>query len=354
MRFQTVSSTISSDLAPAPAKYRVVVNQDKCRQLAAFIKSHTIPVDREDTSLPWMSSQQVGNFYLLLVAICHQTSPRGKLPLEGDIGTRHLRGWDYLSAKLQDAAKQDPHLINPRSWAKITPEDVQRIFHDKNLGDRLTDPQGRAILIQDLGQQMLHRAWDCADDLYAASKGRIAGARTTLLNLLSQFRAYNDPVHKKSFFFLSVMHNTGLWNYADPDQLGAPVDYHEVRGHLRIGTVDICDPLLRSKLNEGKEVTPEEDISIRKAVFNAVMTISECSGLRNPSQLHYMFWNIFRSCCSRDNTHCHGCPSDCALPSRYVPLALDKTGRHCAFATICASAGQSKKLLEHNFETDYY
>jgi hypothetical protein len=333
----------------------VIVNFEVCRKVAGLLRSQTIPLDREDSSLPWMSPKEVGNFYLLLVALCHQTSPRGRPPLEGIINGRHLRGWDYLSGKFEAAARANVQLLSPDSWGCVTGEDLRGIFHDPIFGDCLSDPEGRASLIRDIGQKMLQHSWDCADRLFDASLGRIAGENMNLLDLLAQFRAYDDPVRKKSFFFLALMHNTGLWTYADPEELGAPVDYHEVRGHLRLGTVEVCDPDLHAKLIAGTAVTAEQDIAIRQAVFNALMFISQSSGLRNPSQLHYLFWNVFRSCCSRENTHCHSCPPDCPLPERYVPMASFSGGqRRCPFSTVCQSAGREPKMLEHVFETDYY
>jgi hypothetical protein len=151
------------------------------------------------------------------------------------------------------------------------------------------------------------------------------------------------------------MQNAGLWRYADPDQLGAPIDYHEVRGHLRIGTVEVCDPDLRARILEGEKVTQKEDVSIRQAVYQAVMLVSQDTGLRNPGQLHYLFWNVFRSCCTRDNPHCHACPPTCGLPARYVPLALSAGPvRRCPFSTVCHSAGREPKLIEHTVDTYYY
>jgi hypothetical protein len=333
----------------------VVVNIEMCQRVAALLKSRRIPEDRENTSLTWMSPEEVGNFYLMLVAICHQTSPRDKPPLEGTVAGRHLRGWEYLSAKLEATVRLNLGMLSPRSWAGITTEEIRQLFYDETFGDRLSDPEGRASLVADLGQKMLQRSWDKADRLYDACEGRIATGRPDLLSLLAQFRAYADPVYKKSFFFLALMHNSGLWTYADPDQLGAPIDYHEVRGHLRIGTVEICDADLRAALMAGREVTAEQDIRIRQAVLKAVMLISELSGMRNASQLHYVFWNVFRSCCGRQSTHCISCPPTCSLPTRYIPLALFPDGiRRCPFSSDCKSAGQESKLLEQNIETDYY
>ena len=338
-----------------PRPNALVVNIEACRILAGLLSSQSIPAPREDSSLPSLSPKQVGNFYLLLVAICYQTSPRGKPPLEGDVEGRHLRGWDYLSAKLEAAARNDPGVLSPISWARITGKEVRDLFRDVALGDRLSDPARRALLIRDLGQQMLGHSWDWAAQLYDACGGRIAIGNPNLLSSLSQFRAYDDPVRKKSFFLLELMQNADLWKYADPANLGAPIDYHEVRGHLRIGTVEVRDPDLLAKIKEGEDVTPEQDIAIRQAVFQALMLVSEYSGVQNPGKLHYLFWNVFRSCCTRENPHCDRCPPTCLLPDRYVPLALFAGGaRRCPFSTVCSSAGQEPKLIEHTIETDYY
>jgi hypothetical protein len=344
-------ATAPTELAPGA----VVVNTEACRRLAVLLQAQTIPDAREEISLPWMSPEQVGNFYLLLVAICYQTSPRGRLPLEGNVEGRHLHGWDYLSAKLERAARSNSAILAPVSWARTSANEVQELFRDETLGDRLSDPAGRALLIRDLGQRMLRRSWDSATDMYHACEGRIASGDPNLLSSLAQFRAYDDPVRKKSFFFLELMQNAGLWKYVDPDKLGAPVDYHEVRGHLRIGTVEIYDSALRERIMSGLDVTSAEDVEIRKAVYAALMLVSEITGPRNPGRLHYLFWNVFRSCCTRENPHCDACPLTCSLPTRYVPLALSVGPiRRCPFSTVCRSAGREPKLIEHSVDTYYY
>ncbi|MBV8276893.1 MAG: hypothetical protein JO170_16770 [Verrucomicrobia bacterium] len=346
---------VRSSLKSSSALEPVIVDREICRQVAGLIESQTIPTDREDTSLAGFTAKQVANFYILLVAICHQTSPRDEKPLEGIVGTRHLRGWDYLSNKLQVEAHSNPAILSTSYWEQITKRDVQELFRDDRAGDSLSDPDGRAKLIQDLGHKMRQHKWESANEIYALSEHRIATGAPNLLTLLSQFRAYDDPVRKKSYFLLALMKNAGLWTYSDAYKLGAPVDYHEIRGHLRIGTVRICDPDMRSKLLNEKEVSSEEDISIRLAVHRALVLVSDYSGVRNPSQIHYMFWNIFRSCCTRHDPHCTFCPPTCSLPKRYVSLALFPDGtRRCPFSEVCQSAGRDPKLLEPNVTTDYY
>ena len=333
----------------------VTVNVEACNKVAELIRSQTIPTDREESSLQGLSRSQIGNFYLFLVAICHQTSPRGKPSLEGSVAGHHLRGWDYLLGRFEAAARLNPRILAPDSWTRFDSAGILKLFRDKELGDRISDPSGRASLVRDIGRKMLQSGWQYADQLYEASRGSLATGNPNLLDLLAGFRAYDDPVSKKSFFFLALMRNAGLWKYSDPEKLGAPVDYHEVRGHLRLGTVQICDPDLRVKLTSGHEVTAEEDILIRQAVHRALMIVSQNSALNNPSQLHYLFWNVFRSCCAREQPHCVSCPSTCSLPDRYVPLAvLPSGGRKCPFSQVCESAGREGKLLEQSVDTDYY
>lgn len=333
----------------------VDVNFEACRSLASLLCASDVPPDREDSSLPDLTPVQVGNYYLFLVSICHQTSPRGKPPLEGVIDGVRLRGWDYLTAKFERAVSSDDALLSPTRWASMTQADLVALFRDPTYGERLSDPTGRAKLVRNLGAIMGSRGWSLFQDLYDLCGGRVATESPNLLELLGGFRAYDDPVFKKSFFLLSVMKNTGLWTYPDDDRLGPPVDYHEVRGHLRIGTVVVRDEFLRQKLLDEVPVDPGEDVVIRDAVRRAIMVLSELTGFRNPSKLHYLFWNVFRACCRHDETHCLACPPGCSLPVRYIPLALHARGpRRCPFSEVCSSAGKTNKLFEHVFDTDYY
>ena len=201
-------------------------------------------------SLRGFTPAEIGNLYLFLVATSHQTSPQDRQPLAGTVGKRLLRGWDYLTARFEAAARLDRAILSPDYWEHFTAQNIRDLFRDELLGERLSDPEGRSALIRDLGRQMLLHSWSSAKDIYDASGGYIDKDETSLLSRLARFRAYRDPVHKKSFFFLALMRNTGLWKYKDPGNLGAPIDYHEVRGHLRIGTVQIQDLEAQHQANE--------------------------------------------------------------------------------------------------------
>lgn len=346
-----------ANILTKPEKPPVEIDMEACQRLAALLKTKDIPADKEDVNLQGFSGEQIGNFFFLLVAICHQTSPRGKPPLEGKVNGVYKRGWDYLSAKLEAACHAHPELLTPSHWAGISETDISALFRDPEFGDRLTESDDRAALVRDLGSIMLRNNWKWIEESYRLCEARVATGQPNLIASLSQFKAYRDPVKKKSYFFLSLMRNAGSWRYADEELLGPPVDYHEVRGHLRLGTVVINDESLRQKLFGGSPVTEGEDIAIRQAVHDAIMRISELTELRNPSQLHYLFWNIFRSCCSRESPHCDGCSPDCPLPERYVHLAMHPDGRRsCPFSEMCAGtcASTHQRYYEHVIDTDYY
>lgn len=331
------------------------VDEAACDRLAAWLREHDIPADREEVKLDAFSQSEAGNFFFAIVAFCHQTSPRGRPPLAGTVGGRPRHGWDYLLARFREAVCNSKEWLTPDRWSRTTASDLVEMFRDPWLGDRLHDPETRAALLRDLGSKMVARGWAEVGQLQALCGGRVATGSPCLLDELSTFQAYSDPVRKKSLFFLSLMRNSVGWRLVDEHLMGPPVDYHEVRGHLRIGTVQLIDPELRRQVEAGEPVDPRADIAIRQAVYDAIMVMSERSGLRDPSRLHYLFWNVFRRVCMRDAPQCQALYADAALPERYMRLAIQPDGRlRCPFAGVCASSRADRWICEHVFETDYY
>jgi hypothetical protein len=345
---------VSTRLATLQPVDAVSVNREMCDRVAAIISSQTIPEDREEIPLLDIPHSYIGNFFLVLVAICHRTSSPNQKPLIGSVNGVTRRGWDYLFERFYEAVRTDLTLLTPPRWVRFSAKDIKRIFDDPIYGERLVDAEGRASLIRDLGVKMMRCGWTSAEEIFKHCNGRIATGHPNLLEVLSRFRAYSDPVRKKSLYFLSVMRNNARWRYRDDESLGPPVDYHEVRGHLRLGTVQVNDWSLLQKIREGQPVTPNEDIVLRRAVYDAIVTISERSGIRNPSQLHYLFWNVFRSVCLRKGPQCFHLDRTCDLPQRYRHLGKYRNYERCPFAGVCRSAGVADPLPEHAFNTDYY
>ena len=334
----------------------VDISLQSCDALAVVLRAKSVPEAREEIALAGFTRAELAQLLFFVVAICHQTSVVGHPPLEGTIDGVRFRGWDYLLQRFVKTAREDKTRLSPSFWSTITADELRRWFRNSEGQDRLLHLERRAELLQDAGRTMIQQGWDTLDDLFRACDGRIGLGSLNLLNELSRFSAYLDPVRKKSFLFLALMRNTGTWTYKDPENLGAPVDYHEVRGHLRIGTIVVKDPRLRHKLSSRQPVTDREDIAIRSAVSAAIGRLSETAGVSDPECLHYMFWNIFRTYCTRDNPNCFGSRSEDYLPERYVALTTaDQEGkRPCPFSEACASAGAKMLYMEHVHDTDFY
>src|ERR1039458_3833690 len=234
----------------------VAVNPIQCERLSAEIRNidasnSPIPRAMEQAIYHSLPSEVIQNAYFTIVAICHQTTPYSGPRLEGYIEDRLVVGWDYLLQKWLIAVRQDHDLVAPHRLRRFTGNDIRMIVHDSVKGDTITVADGRADLLNDIGRCMIINGWQSIHELWNASEGRIFGTVECagLLDRLKQFQAYSqDPVQKKSYYFLALMMNQGIWTYRDSHNLGSPVDYHEVRGHLRYGTVTVLDDQLPVKL----------------------------------------------------------------------------------------------------------
>jgi hypothetical protein len=326
----------------------VEVDYAQCQRLALTLQSFEIPEDREYLLAP-VDRDKTGNFFLFVVAICHQTSPRGKPRLTGIVNGDRQYGWDYLVNKFAEETSRRPELLEPCRWRDFDADQMAELFEDPISGKTLTEPKRRAQLVRDLGFTMEALQLRSMDELFQRCQGQLQGGTPNLLQSLKSFAAYQDPVKKKSFFFLSIMQNSGIWVYPDVEHLGPPVDYHEVRGHLRLGTVRVNSPGIRHKLRYGIEVLPEEDIMLRESVYEAMMYITRQVGMVTPSQIHYVLWNLFRSYCTRTEPSCF---APVSLPAPYNHISKQFEG--CPFQIICAGKESEPLLSEHVFSTEWY
>jgi hypothetical protein len=160
-----------------------------CQRVAERIASQKIPEDREEISSLDIPPLLVGNFFLVLVAICHRTSPPNQLPLIGNVDGAITKGWDYLFKRFYEVVRADLALVTPSRWIQFSAEDIKGFFRDSIYGDRLVDPEGRSSLIRDLGVKMIDSGWMQADEIYQHCDGRIAIGNPNLLEVLARFRA---------------------------------------------------------------------------------------------------------------------------------------------------------------------
>ena len=285
----------------------VTVDEGICHEIIEAVREHTIPNDNEDSTLEGLSPAQTSDFYLLLVAICHQTQS-----LIGKVAGVEKRGWDYLRLKLLEACQDDSSILAVDEWRSFSSTRLEAIFADDALGTTLSDPERRCALIRNLGEVFAEQGWQQTYDLFSTTNGDV----DLIIDSLATTRAYADPVRKKAYFFLGLIRNSSAFELSNFENVGAPVDYHEVRGHLRLGTVKLAAEL-HQQLLSGQPVSEDEDVAIRTGVHEAIRLIAEGLVI-SPMQLHYLFWNLFRNICTRSEPFCR---TKCTtLPQRYSCL----------------------------------
>lgn len=321
---------------------KVEVVEGRCRQVAEQLRVLGLPAPVE----PFASStpefdQATAN--LILVAICHQTQR-----LQGVIDGRLIRGWDYLQTRFLAAVQNDAIDLTPDSLANFSGAALASVLACDDLLSK-EDLDRRAELIRDCGSVMRSNGYLDATAIYERCGHRLSVASPHLLGELAKFSAYRDPVRKKSLYLLGLNQSTCGWTYQDADSLYPPVDYHEVRGHLRLGTILIRDQDLMSRISSGKAVTEDDDVSIRSAVTEAILCVANIAEM-TPMQLHYGFWNLFRNVCVRQRPMCCDAKVD-SLPVDYQHLIIDGC---CPFTDACRSSGQELAIDEHFFQTDWY
>lgn len=315
---------------------KIVIDTKKCLELAENIKRFGgVPPDVEDP-LPYAFPEHVAhNGWWATVAVNQQTTPVVGPGLKGWVKGKQLRGWDYLLQKAIYETTRNSGMFTREWLLGVTPELLRELYYDENDGDTLSQAEIRAALLVDLGKFLERRAWSSVHEAYLESEGYILKSDGRgLAQILAEARAYQDPVQKKIFYLLAIMRNQGFWEYKDSNYLSSPVNYHEQRGHLRVGTVRLLDAALERQIRAKENITDQEDIEIRFAVRRAIEFMAQLLEV-TPPMMHYYFWNHFRNCCSRDNPHCSDCGPNCKLPERYRLSPVHQ----CIFSQVCKSAG---------------
>jgi hypothetical protein len=333
---------------------KIIINKSQITKLITLLNLSHVPPEQESITHSFDNQGNellIANSYLAIVAICHQTSPLGERRLEGFINGVRKVGWDYLKEKFLVRALQEPKWSSPDYWMVMKPIDLSELYEDGALGKTLNRVNERTYLLNDLGRKLKELGVSVKDAFH--SKQGIIGGDSGFLSLLRSFEAYKDPTMKKSLFFLSIMNKELGWVIQDMENLLSPVDYHELRGHIRIGTITIQDEVIASKVQQGLVLTEGEDVEIRSVVQEANNRLSDQTGLSS-SIIHYLFWNVFRNCCPREsgNTHCSNCGDGCGLPIQYK--SMNTYQNKCLFAEFCISANKSSKTIDPPYIGHYY
>jgi hypothetical protein len=218
------------------------------------------------------------------------------------------------------------------------------------------DMEARVALINDLAGHMLRAGYKSFQELCHSFGYRCLG-NESIISFLKETKAYGDPAEKKARLLIGLLRDAHGWEFRDAHRLGSPVDYHEIRGHLRIGTVIVRDSGMQDRFRSDT-ITDYDDIVVRRAISDAIVAIAEDVPGHDALQVHYILWNYFRSLCRRRKPICDG--GDVAiseLDSAYVKLfQMSTKGNCCVFASFCESYGRQvfPMPIEYSYGGNYY
>lgn len=186
---------------------------------------------------------------LFLTAIDHRAGYREPHLVDGVEQRGSALMWD-LGAR---------HRLDATAVRDINAEEVGAMFEIE--GDTVEGPEVRAGLWRDLAAALLAHYEGRAQSLLEASDGRLAG-KGGLLERLGVFRAYADPLQKKSFLFAKIAERRGWCEVADPEHWRVCADSVLMRLALRSGLVE-----------------PGEPEDVRRRTIDAFERVSTLSGV---------------------------------------------------------------------------
>jgi len=245
----------------------------------------------------------VARYFLVMVAMDHRLSRPGK-PYEACLEDGCYRGADLLYRLGMKKYSENPEFFEPEKLARISVEDIREWL---SIGDVTPlDLNVRALLLRDLGVKLVKLYNSSALRLIELSNSRIHGSLETpgLAENLKVFRAYEDPVEKKTMLLAKFLITRNL--FKPVDELEVAVDNHLSRIAYRLGLVMVSGPLW-VKIRDGIEVTAEEDVLLRITVRRAYRYVAVKSGL-STIIIDDFFWIMGRKLCTRDITpDCEKC-----------------------------------------------
>jgi hypothetical protein len=204
---------------------QVEVVDAQCARVAQILKCSAIPETREDFDISDFHRDEGSNFLLCVVAICHQTQK-----LRGIANARELVGWDYLSTKLRETARNGHFPLDRESLRSVSANQLSSIFSCVNYNQTLSDLEGRAVLIRDLGNVMMQQNWNSLHDIYAACDNCAISGSNNFFDHLSAFAAFKDPVKKKFLYLLALTRTCLGWWFKDAMDLpSALAIVHDLR-----------------------------------------------------------------------------------------------------------------------------
>jgi len=273
--------------------------------------------------------EYVLRYFLVMVAMDHRTQIPGYVHFSSKIGGKEFSGAFLLYKLGKLMYDNDREFFSPKRLIKITKRDVEKwLTSDTGV---IRDPEIRAFLLRDLGYKLIKIYDGNVENLIEQSNHKLKDVKEGgLIDKLKIFRAYEDPVEKKSYLLAKFLIRRNLFHPIDLHNMQLPIDNHLTRIAIRTDIIESDDQTLFMDM---REATYEEDIIIRLQARRAYKKISELSNY-TPDKLDDYLWMHGKYVCTQQNPKCGSCALQDAC------LAYKDTKR--------------RKLQEHKYINTWY
>ncbi|MEM1645774.1 MAG: iron-sulfur cluster loop [Ignisphaera sp.] len=283
------------------------IDIDKVKYVARFFtRLDAKPMDLFDTRFYPKSNEPLDNvlmYFLTMVAMDHRLS-RPSRPYKAVVDGEEYKGADLLYRLGMKMYISNPYFFSPENLSKISEKDILAWLSVGTASP--PDPQIRAILLRDLGVKILQVFNGDPKNIIRVCGGYLRREDGLgLLDILRMFKAYSDPVEKKSMLLVKFLSYRGLFKVVDVENIRVPVDNHLSRIALRLGLI-VLEKHLEDKIFRGEEVSYDEDIIIRYSVREAYRNLSIYTNL-SVFHLDDFLWSFGRTICIRDSPQCLKC-----------------------------------------------
>jgi hypothetical protein len=165
-----------------------------------------------------------------LTAIDHRTGFEESHEVDG---AGPYQGSALLWALGLRAERRAPGALTARSLLGVDPAAIAAVF--RIGGESLAEPERRAQLWDDLARGLIENYGGETSALIDAAGGRLGGSGA--LKHLGGFKAFSDPLQKKSFLVCKIWERRGWLTVADPENWEVSADNVLMRLALRSGLV---------------------------------------------------------------------------------------------------------------------
>ncbi len=285
-------------------------------------------------------AESTARYFFFMVSIDHRTHRPGK-PYRAYIDGEMLEGSELLYRLGKRALDRNPEFFTPYYLQSLTLKEFEYYF---SMGSAtIPDPEIRVELLRDAAQKLIKFYNGKVLNLVRESGNSVR----RMLRLLKVFKAYSDPVEKKSFLLIKFLERRGIFRPVDTEHLEVPVDNHLVRVALRLGVVRV-DDYTYMRIKRGIDFSTYEDTALRYMVRIAYKYIAKLVGIR-PTYLDDVMWIFGKYCCTPDTPLCK-CSSKPKCPRIYRGSGKSS----CIFEEVCIECKFQDPIREHSFISTWY